>query len=112
MQDAGPPPGKVRIALNGEFSAQELEDILQSLAEARAGLEPAVPLQPPSMLSDADVLVQSDALFDIRRRIDGGLRIWLRSEGFGWMAFELDASKARSLRDYLSSEIKAPGPTH
>jgi hypothetical protein len=112
MEDAGPPDGKARIHLSGDFSALEIEDILAEIAKVRASLEPQVSTQPPSLLSDAEVLVQEDALFHIRRRIGGGLRIWLRNEGFGWLAFELNDTAAAELKTFLSSELRAPGQPH
>lgn len=110
MDDTGPQSGKARIHLNGDFTALEIEKILADLAEVRASLEPHVPLQPPSLQTDVILQVQENALFKVRRRIGGGLRIWLRNEGFGWMAFELTEPATAELKNFLASELRAPGP--
>lgn len=96
---------KVRIALNGEFSAPELEEIIRNLAEARAGTLPAVPMQPPSQLgADKQLLLQDEAEYAIRKLATGGLRIWLRNEGIGWLAFTLPKASADGLREFLSQQ--------
>lgn len=92
------------IALNGEFSAVELEEIIATLAEVRAGMGPAVPSEPPSLLSDREVLVQEEAEWRIRRLANGGLRIWLRNEGSGWLAFTVSPSHAEGLREFLGKK--------
>jgi len=102
------PPGKVRIKLEGEFTATELEEIISDLAKARASLEPEVPRQPPSPTSEQEVLVQEETEWSIRRLVTGGLRIWLRNEGLGWLAFTLTADQATGLRQFLGTE---PGST-
>jgi len=107
MNDAVP-PDKVRISLNGEFSGPELEEIIRGLAEARAGLEPSVSQEPPTTL-DAQVLVQEDALFKFRTLTHGGLRIWLRNEGLGWLAFSLTAADVAGIQVFLNEKL---GHTH
>lgn len=99
---------KVTISLNGEFTAAELEEVIQELAVARAGMEPAVPQTLPTS-GDAAVLQQEDASFTVRTLADGGLRIWLRSEGVGWMAFQLSATRREDLVTFLGKEA---GHTH
>lgn len=97
--------GKIRIKLEGEFTAPELEEIIRDLAEARAGLEPAVPQHPPTGLTeDSIVLVQDQARHSFRRLAGGGLRIWLRSEGVGWMAFTISPAAVAGIREFLSQQ--------
>ncbi|WP_298580535.1 hypothetical protein [uncultured Luteimonas sp.] len=104
---------KVRIELNGDFSAPQLDEILRDLAKARAGMLPAVPEHPPSLLSaEEEVLLQDEAKFDIRTLLNGGLRIWLRNEGLGWLAFTLTPAHAASLRVFLSQERPDSGTAH
>ena len=104
---------KLRIELNGDFSAPQLDEILRDLAKARAGMLPAVPEHPPSLLSaDEEILLQDEAKFDIRALLNGGLRIWLRNEGLGWLAFTLTPAHATSLRVFLSQERPDSGTTH
>jgi len=92
---------KVTIALNGEFSASDLEEILRDLAAQRADMAPAVPVE---LSPDAEVLEETDALFSIRTRLGGGLRIWLRHTGFGWIPFSLSAATRADLREWLGRD--------
>ncbi len=96
--------GKVRISLEGEFSATELEEIIGQLAQARAATGPAVPLSPPTEMHPRDILVQDETKFAIRKLANGGLRFWLRNEGIGWLAFTMTATDATSLREFLLKE--------
>ena len=111
MPDTPPNPSHQRLAINlhGEFDAHELEDIIRELAQARAGLTPAVPLNPPDHATPGDALEQKDAAFTIATTASGGLRIWLRSEGVGWQSFTLDAAARETLADLLRHKI---GHTH
>lgn len=94
----------VKIDLNGEFTASEMDEILRDLGTARAGMLPAVPLGPPTSL-DAEVMLQDEALFKVRTLVDGGARIWLRSEGFGWLAFTLPPADVLGLREFLGKKL-------
>lgn len=96
---------KVQIA--GEFSANELEEIIIELAKVRSGMEPAVPPTPEADL-DREVLVQDDPLFTVRTLAGGGLRIWLRNEGTGWQAFQLSEDQRKRLAEFLN---QPPGHT-
>ena len=103
---------KAKINLNGEFSASELEEIIRSLAEVRAGLLPAVPSDPPSGASDAEVLVQEETAFRVRTLADGGLRIWLRNEGLGWIAFTMSQRDKAGLVEFLGKKIGHSHASH
>jgi len=94
---------KVTISLNGEFTAAELEEVIQELAAARSSMDPPVPLTLP-ISGDAPVVLQENSSFTIRTLVDGGLRIWLRSEGMGWMAFQLSASRREELFAFLGKK--------
>ncbi len=98
------PAVKARINLTGEFSALELEEVIRTLATARASLEPAVPMQPPTLLATEEVLVQEEASFNFRTLIGGGLRIWLRNEGLGWLAFTLTQTDVAGIREFLGQQ--------
>lgn len=102
---------KVRIALNGEFTAMELEEVIRDLALARSGLKPEIPMQPPSLLSEHDVLVQKETQFAFRKLATGGLRIWLRNEGIGWLAFNLSRADVLGIREFFSKEVR-DGTSH
>ena len=97
---------KAVIKLNGEFEAAELEEIIRDLAKVRAGMLPAVPTSPDT---DCEPLEQCEPLFKIRTLAGDGVRIWLRNEGFGWLAFTLTANDLASLRTFLGEKL---GHTH
>jgi len=103
---------KAKIQLNGEFSATELEAVIRTLAEARAGLDPPVPDLPPTELSTDEILVQSEAKFRIRKIASGGLRIWLRNEGIGWLAFTMSTTDKLGLLEFLSKDIGHEHSSH
>jgi hypothetical protein len=98
---------KTRINLNGEFSAEDLDDIIRSLAEARAGMQPAVPKKAPGAHSseDASVLHETIDSLVIRRLTGGRLRFYLRNSGLGWLAHEVSAEAAEGLASFLSNQI-------
>ena len=96
--------GKVQISLNGEFTAAEVEEIIADLAKARAGTAPAVPMEPPTALHPREILVQDEAAFTFRKLATGGIRVWLRNEGIGWLAFTLSAKHAAGIREFLNKE--------
>lgn len=97
---------KIKINLNGEFTALELEEIIGDLALARAGMNPPVPTSPPSHMSpEAVITEQENALFIFRTLIDGGIRVYLRSEGFGWLAFRMDATDVDGIRELLNKKL-------
>ena len=98
---------KVSINLNGDFSASEIEEIIRELAKARSGLLPSVAAQPPE--EHGEVLVQSDTKVSLRTLANGGIRIWLRNDGIGWIAFSLSAQDREGLTEFLGQKI---GHTH
>jgi hypothetical protein len=103
---------KVKINLNGEFTAPELEDIIAELGKARAGMLPAVSKEPPSVESNVDVTVQEETLYSIRTLVSGGVRIWLRNEGFGWLGFTLTPADKEGIRDFLGKKIGHSHTSH
>lgn len=102
------PLSTATIALNGTFTAAELEQLIAELIQTRASLSPPVAQDPPSQW-DANALHQRATSFRIRTLVDGGLRIWLRNEGIGWIAFDIPHALRRELVEFLS---KQPGHTH
>lgn len=94
----------VKIALNGEFTAIELEDIIRSLMEARSGMAPPVPNTPPDAESAAQVLVQDQTSLIVRTLASGGLRFWLRNSGIGWFGLTVSADHAEGLACFLSQK--------
>lgn len=104
---------KAVIELKGEFDGEELEEIIRNLAMARAGTAPAVPMTPPTGLTEDDsILLQDEAKFSFRRLANGGLRIWLRNEGIGWAAFTLSTADVAGIKAFLSKDDPGPHLSH
>lgn len=100
-------PNKLAVTLTGEFTASELDEIIRDLAMARAGMLPAVPTSAPGDISaEGEVLVQDAASFTCRTLASGGLRIYLRSDGLGWMAYNLTPRDVAGIRELI---LKSPG---
>ncbi len=97
---------RVQIALDGEYSAAELEELIRHLAKTRAAMLPSVPGEPPTSF-DTDALQEIDPLFKIRALVGGGVRIWLRNEGYGWLPFTLSATGISSLAKFIGKPTKA-----
>ncbi|ESQ14371.1 MAG: hypothetical protein N838_13430 [Thiohalocapsa sp. PB-PSB1] len=103
---------KIEIDLHGEFSASDLEQIIVSLAKARASLDPPVSNHPPGEESEEEILIQSDTKFSVRTLANGGIRIWLRNEGIGWLAFTLSAADKDGLREFLGKRVGHSHASH
>ena len=94
-----------RFDLSGEFSASDLEDVIRTLAETRACMTPPVPEAAPSHPdAEQQILVQDESKFTFRKLANGGLRIWLRNEGIGWLAFTLTAADVLGIREFLNKQ--------
>lgn len=96
---------KAKIGLAGDFTAQEVEELLLELAKLRSGMRPEVPLEPPGIDSPKEILPQTDASFRIRTLSNGGIRFWLRHTGFGWIPLEIGPDQARELHEFLGKKI-------
>jgi hypothetical protein len=105
MEFTPPETAKIRIQLNGEFDAKELQDIIADLMQARAGMESEVPRTLPDMPSVPEIAVEGSPLFKVRTLTTGGLRIWLRHAGFGWIGFTLQPADVDGLREFLSKRL-------
>jgi hypothetical protein len=96
---------RVQLKLDGEYSAADLEELIQHLAKMRAAMLPAVPNEPPTSF-DTDALQDVDPMYRIRSLVGGGVRIWLRNEGYGWLPFTLSATGISKLAQFLGKPVK------
>lgn len=100
---------RATLAINGTWATTGLEKLIGDLLVLRANMLPPVPYKSPhadqGIEEAAHVSVQNDPYFSIRRVLDGGLRIYLRNEGLGWMVFNVTAAKATAIRDWLAARI-------
>lgn len=101
----------VRVDIHGNFTAHDLERVIATLAQTRAALLPEVPMEPPKDLELA-AFQQDDTLFRIRSLIRGGLRVWLRHAGAGWLAFTLTPEDVVALREFLGRDFKLSERAH
>lgn len=82
------------------YNAVELDDLIRSMIEARAGMNPPIPTIPPSLLS-ADCQVMHATSFSIARLHSGGLRVWARLDGLGWVSIEMSEGDRTELERLL-----------
>ena len=99
-----------RIAIDGKFDAAEIDDIISRLGEARGAMLPHVSKSRPEPKSLAGMttpvsMEDEPALRALMLR-DGRVRIWARSSGFGWLAFNINPTDARALRDWFSANVQ------
>lgn len=95
----------IDIALNGTFNAAELEEIIHEFAKARSSLLPPVPSSiEGASLANANTLVERSPSFTFATLADGGLRIHIRSSGFGWLAFTLSAAERAHVGKLITGE--------
>lgn len=102
------------IAIDGSFTAAQVEALIRQLAMARAGLLPAVPAQNTSTPEGGQPRLVEDATSIVieRPQADGQV-VWnLRSEGLGWVAWRLHpdhvAGWVKYLAAYHQTQIPAP----
>lgn len=96
---------RTRIEVQGEFTASELENLITRLAVLRSDMQPPVPENPPDATTDPDkpILRESDSAMTAAARRNGGIRLWFRNRGLGWIAYEVDPARARGAAKYILS---------
>lgn len=98
----------VRIA--NDLTAHELDMLISALAEVRANKAPPVsenrPRADDESVMDTPVTVEDSPAMQAKVLRDGRIRLWARSSGFGWLAFNLNLRDARTLRDWMSANVK------
>ena len=110
------------LSIADEMDAEALDTLISAMAEVRAKKLPAVASTRPTEPSDIDTPVtmeNSPAMF-AKLLKDGRVRLWARSSGFGWLAFNLPMEDARTLRDWFMANVdgisdlfsERLGPTH
>ena len=94
----------LRISIDAELSAVEIETLISDLSEFRASMEPPVPMERPrpGQTGSAErIQVQDEPSVMAVPLKDGRVRFWLRSHGLGWLAFNFTVSQAVSLREFF-----------
>jgi len=99
------------VSIDRTLSAFELQTLIADLAVARAQMLPTVQFEPPGRREPApdslNVSEQDDPYLQAARLRDGRIRLWIRNQGIGWLAFNIPADKACGLRDYLIANTGA-----
>ena len=100
---------RLRLTVDAALNAAEVERLIANLAQLRAGMLPGVqqPLPEPSedVAPAPGVLAQNDPYVSLKPLRGGAVRLYARSDGLGWLAFDLPERTARSMRDYLQSIV-------
>ena len=95
----------LELSINGRYTATELDVLLRALAELRATMLPGVPQSRADLLQDGSagsVLIEKEPSITIAARRNGGFRMWVRNQGFGWLAYEIDNRAAIGVRDMIA----------
>lgn len=100
----------VEINLSGKHSAAELDALISELGEIRAAMKPSVESKRPDPTSESGMntpvtMEDEPAMMGARLR-DGRIRLWARSAGFGWLAFNLATRDAQLLRDWMTANVQ------
>ena len=112
------------LSIAEEMDTDALDKLISAMAEVRAHKQPAVaatrpmPTDPLSMATPI-TMEDSPAMMAVRLR-DGRIRIWARSSGFGWLAFNLGTTDPLLLKDWFIANLDGDsdligegiGPTH
>lgn len=92
----------VRVDINGDLSAGALGELIALLAQVRAGMEPRERLE----IDDSpkhEGFVRCEPGPVAQGLAYGGVRLWLRSRGQGWLAFDLTHRQAVVMLMSISS---------
>lgn len=96
-------------AIAQRLDAPSLDTLISSLAEIRAGMQPAVSGLRPSpndeSINQTPITVEDSPAMQANVLRDGRIRLYARSSGFGWLAFNLDLRDARTLRDWFAANV-------
>lgn len=94
----------VELTVSGRYTAAELDQLMRTLAEMRATMLPSVPPTRDRLLQESggSVLIEKDPSLAIAARRGGGFRLWVRNQGFGWLAYEIDNKTAIGMRDMVN----------
>ena len=91
----------LQIAINGTYSAQEVDGLLRQLALLRADMAPEVPMTQKELDETAHVLMEDKPGLRIAELRQGGFRLWLRHRGYGWLAYQIDARTAAGAAKFI-----------
>lgn len=101
------------IKIGSTYDAEQLEELIAVLAEHRQHLRPpvapAVPAAGTRQAGKVRVHAQPEPVLECRLLRAGGLRLWLRNEGLGWLLFDLNAEQTAALGHAIRAAGNAEG---
>jgi hypothetical protein len=100
---------KTMLSAAKSLEANELDVLISMLGEIRATTQPAVSSQRPdpsdASTMDTPVTMEDSPALMAKTLKDGRIRLWARSSGFGWMAFNVPIQDAIALRDWFAANV-------
>ncbi|KQO23479.1 hypothetical protein [Acidovorax sp. Leaf78] len=97
------------LSIAEEMDADALDKLISALAEVRSKKLPAVSQTRPGMgdpsTLDTIITMEDDPSMMAIRLRDGRVRVWARSSGFGWLAFNLPMTNALLLKDWFNANL-------
>lgn len=95
-------PSIATLNINEELDAGGMDELISRLGELRASMLPEVPKTRPKIGSGKMVAVESEPELKLIPLENGGARLWIRSQGFNWLAFDLGAEKLDHIRHIVN----------
>lgn len=89
------------------LTAQQLDELLQELAKARARMQPPVAESFDKPSPDDRATTMASPAMRMFRTAGGEISLCVRHRGFGWLVFMFEQSEARELAAWL---LSAAGP--
>lgn len=90
------------------MAPSELETLIADLADLRASMEPPISYEAPQPGENGPNLsVQAEPYMTMKRLRNGGVRMYLRNSGLGWLLFDFRPDQAIAIRDYLAVSTDA-----
>lgn len=98
------------LSIAEEMETEALDTLISAMAEVRARKQPPVAASFPTQSENPSamntpVTVEDSPAILAKRLNDGRIRIYARSSGFGWLAFNLHTRSAASLRDWMNANV-------
>lgn len=96
----------IRLDINADMDASDLDALLHKLALERANMTPAIPNSKDAAIKDDSLATIEDGQSAvIARRRNGGFRLWLRHSGFGWLTWGIDDRFASGIANYIAVNV-------
>lgn len=97
------------ISVDGDYTADELHELIVRLMSLRGRMRPAVPTLPNMEDESSLVSCAEEGGFSLSTSSDGRTRLYLRHSGLGWVTFTFREDHAILLRDYLAANTPRDG---